>query len=74
MVPEFSMCCREGRIKIAYPPLPEPLTDLYYSDNKRSKYFMENIQSFNSMFAFTSIEFGATMVYLQIILKQMCFY
>jgi hypothetical protein len=55
VVPEFSMCCKEGRIKIAYPPLPEPLADLYYSDNRRSKYFMENIRSFNSMFAFTSM-------------------
>lgn len=55
IVPEFSMCCKEGSIKIAYPPLPEPLADLYYSDNKRSKYFMENIRSFNSMFAFTSM-------------------
>ena len=54
-VPGFSMCCREGRIKIANPPLPEPLADLYYSDDRRSKYFLENIRSFNSMFSFTSM-------------------
>lgn len=40
---------------MVYPPLPEPLADLYYSDNRRSNYFMENIRSFNSMFAFTSM-------------------
>jgi len=49
------MCCREGRIKIANPSLPEPLADLYYSDDRRSKYFLENIRSFNSMFSFTSM-------------------
>ena len=54
--PRFGLCCRQGRITIApNPPLPEPLKDLYYKNDKRSKFFMENIRSFNSMFAFTSM-------------------
>jgi hypothetical protein len=32
-----------------------PEFSMYYSGNRRSKYFMENIRSFNSMFAFTSM-------------------
>jgi hypothetical protein len=54
--PEFSMCCMQGRIEIApFKRLPRPLYDLYYKNDKRSKYFLENIRSFNSMFAFTSL-------------------
>ena len=53
--PKFSMCCRQGRIKIAYPSLPEPLRELFYKNDRQSKYFMENIRYFNSMFAFTSM-------------------
>jgi len=50
------MCCRQGRVTISHnPPLPESLKDLYYKNDKRSKFFMENIRSFNSMFAFTSM-------------------
>jgi len=54
--PEFSMCCSQGRIEI--PPfgqLPQALHDLYFKGDKKSKIFLENIRSFNSMFAFTSI-------------------
>jgi len=54
--PLFSLCCKQGRVKIApYPDLPETLSDLYYKNDKKSKFFMENIRSFNSMFAFTSM-------------------
>jgi len=55
--PEFSMCCMQGRIKIA--PLKKPqqaLYDLYHKKDKKSKFFLENIRSFNSMIVFTSIE------------------
>lgn len=55
IVPEFSLCCKQGTVKIAYPPFPEPLKDLYYKNDRKSKFFMENIRSFNSMFAFTSM-------------------
>jgi hypothetical protein len=54
--PEFSMCCMQGRIQIApFKKLPRPLYDLYHKKDKKSKIFLENIRSFNSMFAFTSI-------------------
>jgi len=55
-VPIFTMCCSHGRVKIAdYPKIPDTLYDLFYKNDKRSKFFMENIRSFNSMFAFTSM-------------------
>jgi hypothetical protein len=54
--PLFSMCCKQGRVKIvAYPDLPQALSDLYYKNDIKSKFFMENIRSFNSMFSFTSM-------------------
>jgi len=57
--PKFSMCCMHGRIEIApFKRLPRPLYELYHNNDRKSKYFMDNIRSFNSMFAFTSL--GAT--------------
>lgn len=54
--PDFGMCCMQGRIVIApFAPLPQTLHDLYFQNDRRSKFFKENIRSFNSMFAFTSI-------------------
>ncbi|CAJ2631977.1 unnamed protein product [Trifolium pratense] len=54
--PKFNMCCFQGRIVIPhYHPLPQPLNDLFHKHDKRSKYFLDNIRSFNSMFAFTSM-------------------
>jgi hypothetical protein len=54
--PKFALCCSKGEIEIVpYSRLPEPLYDLYHGSNKRSRYFLNNIRSFNSMFAFTSI-------------------
>jgi len=54
--PEFSMCCMQGRIEIApFKKLPRPLYNLYHKKDKKSKIFLENIRSFNSMFAFTSM-------------------
>jgi len=55
IVLDFSLCCKQGTVKIAYPPLPEILKDLYHKNDRISKFFMENICSFNSMFAFTSM-------------------
>jgi hypothetical protein len=50
------LCCSQGDIELAPENrLPEPLHSLYHSHDKRSKFFLENIRSFNSMFAFTSI-------------------
>jgi len=54
--PEFSMCCMQGRIEIApFASIPQSLHDLYFKNDRKSKFFLENIRSFNSMFAFTSI-------------------
>jgi hypothetical protein len=54
--PKFSLCCRKGRVEIApYPRLPQPLHDLYHKLDKKSKFFLANIRSFNSMFSFTSM-------------------
>ncbi|XP_058784536.1 uncharacterized protein LOC131659346 [Vicia villosa] len=56
LTPKFSMCCMQGKILIApYPTLPQSLHDLYHKHDRRSKFFLENIRSFNSMFAFTSM-------------------
>jgi hypothetical protein len=54
--PRFSLCCSQGNIELVPEnPLPEPLHSLYHSHDKRSKFFLDNIRSFNSMFAFTSM-------------------
>ncbi|WJX54791.1 DNA helicase [Trifolium repens] len=48
------MC--KGDIEIVpYNRLPEPLHELYHGVGRKSRYFLQNIRSFNSMFAFTSI-------------------
>jgi hypothetical protein len=55
-VPNFSLCCLNGRVVIApYPRLPQPLHDMYHNHDRTGKFFLENIRSFNSMFAFTSM-------------------
>ncbi|XP_058733993.1 uncharacterized protein LOC131605682, partial [Vicia villosa] len=54
--PKFSMCCSQGRIVLPhYKKAPQPLHDLFHKHDTRSKLFMDNIRSFNSMFAFTSM-------------------
>jgi hypothetical protein len=54
--PKFSMCCMQGRITLApFKEIPPLLYDLFHKNDKRSKIFLENIRSFNSMFAFTSM-------------------
>ncbi|MCH80864.1 ATP-dependent DNA helicase PIF1, partial [Trifolium medium] len=54
--PKFTLCCSQGDIEVVpYKQLPQPLHDLYHSDTKRSKFFIDDIRSFNSMFAFTSM-------------------
>jgi len=55
-VPEFSMCCLKGKVVIApYPRLPPALHNLYHRKDRLGKFFLENIRSFNNMFAFTSM-------------------
>jgi len=53
---EFSICC--GRGKVQLPLLQKPpqlLTNLLSGEDHRSRNFLQNIRSYNSMFAFTSI-------------------
>ncbi|CAL4917033.1 unnamed protein product [Urochloa decumbens] len=53
----FGLCCKQGRVTL--PPLKEPpsyLTSLLARDgNKNSANYQQNIRSYNSMFAFTSM-------------------
>jgi hypothetical protein len=54
--PRFSLCCSQGDIEIVpCRRLPELLHNLYHSHDRRSRFFLDNIRSFNSMFAFTSV-------------------
>jgi hypothetical protein len=54
--PKYSLCCSKGDIEIVpYSRLPEPLHELYHGVGRKSRYFLQNIRAFNSMFAFTSI-------------------
>lgn len=54
--PKFSMCCLQGKIEL---PLltssPQTLSDLFFKGDAKSKYFLDNIRSFNMMFSFTSL-------------------
>lgn len=54
--PKFSLCCSQGRIVV--PPYQDPphlFDNLFHNKDPRSKYFLDDIRSFNSMFAFTSM-------------------
>ncbi|XP_057417171.1 uncharacterized protein LOC130711518 [Lotus japonicus] len=54
--PDFSMCCSKGKIAIPYlKDPPELLLNLLTNNDPRSRNFLDNIRSYNSMFAFTSI-------------------
>lgn len=54
--PRFSLCCKQGRVTLPlYNPPPEILYDLFHKRDRRGKFFLANIRSFNSMFAFTSM-------------------
>ncbi|GJZ91429.1 ATP-dependent DNA helicase PIF1-like protein [Tanacetum coccineum] len=52
----YSICCGKGKVFIKQPPpAPKPLVDLYFNDDAKSKNFKNNIRTYNSMFAFTSM-------------------
>ncbi|MCH79269.1 ATP-dependent DNA helicase PIF1 [Trifolium medium] len=54
--PKFKLYCSQGDVELVPSrPLPHPLHDLYHSHDRKSRFFLENIRSFNSMFAFTSM-------------------
>ncbi|CAH9146788.1 unnamed protein product, partial [Cuscuta epithymum] len=50
------MCCNKGNVVL--PPMKEPpclLEGLIFGLDERSRHFLENIRSYNSMFSFTSM-------------------
>ncbi|XP_061347670.1 uncharacterized protein LOC133293150 [Gastrolobium bilobum] len=55
IVPEFSMCCANGKVKL---PLlkkaPETLLELHDNSSIRSRHFLQNIRLYNMFFSFTS--------------------
>lgn len=54
--PRFSTCCSQGRVDLAaYKKPPSDLQNLFHDNDPISNTFRQNIRSFNSMFAFTSM-------------------
>lgn len=54
--PDFSICCMKGKISLPFlEDSPILLTNLLNNIDPRSRHFLDNIRSYNSMFAFTSI-------------------
>ncbi|KAL6517954.1 hypothetical protein OROMI_033655 [Orobanche minor] len=54
--PKFNLCCNKGQVKL--PLLQQPpqlLQDLLENRHEKSKNYIENIRTLNSMFAFTSM-------------------
>lgn len=53
----YNLCCKSGKIELPpLCPLPEPLaTLLNFNGDARSKRFLRQIRSYNSIFAFTSM-------------------
>ena len=52
----YSICCGKGKVKLdAPPPTPKPLLDLFMNNDAKSENFKNNIRTYNSMFAFTSM-------------------
>lgn len=52
---KFKRCCLKGKVLLAYLQKPPALLwDLIMGHDVRSRHFIENIRSYNSLFAFTS--------------------
>ena len=57
--PSFQSCCIHGQVQIEpMRPLPEPLNTLMNADNREAEAFRNELQRWNSLFAFTSIWFN----------------
>lgn len=50
-----SFCCMNGKTKLAYSSIPEPLYDLFTSQSEIGKMFRHNIRAYNTNFSFTSM-------------------
>ena len=58
-----SMCCSAQQVSLDFfPPLPDYLAQLYYSDTPDSRHFLANIRKYNCAFQMTS--FGCDEVHL----------
>lgn len=54
--PRFGLCCSHGRVVLPYyTQAPSILHSLYHASTAKSKFFQNNVRSFNTMFAFTSM-------------------
>ncbi|CAH9068979.1 unnamed protein product [Cuscuta epithymum] len=54
--PKYSLCCRQGNVVLPFMKEPPSfLSELIHGVDDRSKHFIENVRSYNSMFAFTSM-------------------
>ncbi|GKD96820.1 hypothetical protein Tco_1380717, partial [Tanacetum coccineum] len=52
----YSLCCKRGKVMLPNPPHPpQLLTELLTNNHVHSRNFIENIRSYNQMFAFTSM-------------------
>lgn len=48
-------CCMNGKIQLAYSPIPEDLYELFTSQSELGKIFRHNIRAYNMKFSFTSM-------------------
>ena len=52
----YTICCGKGKVFLEQPArAPQPLHDLFFNDDAKSKNFKKNIRTYNSMFSFTSM-------------------
>lgn len=55
-IPKYTLCCRGGQVQLPQPKEPPPILQrLMWNNDDRSKNFCENLRTYNSMFAFTSL-------------------
>ena len=53
---QFSICCQKGKVQLPFLQRPpKVLHKLLNGEDPRSKHFLDNIRTYNSMFSFTSI-------------------
>ena len=52
----YSLCCGYGKVELPkFKEAPHTYKNLFHSQDSKSRYFMENIRRYNSMFSFTSM-------------------
>ena len=52
--PEFSLCCRNGKVSLKVPKMPRKLVEYLTKNTAEARYFREHIRQINAAFAFTS--------------------